>query len=87
MQACRKMENFSPNKYETVKSDVMFTRFLYAQLMNLRFSAPRNVGFSMPSSGSGQYKEFDMGMKLVCCKNLIYYTMSWIVTNCRFDVG
>ena len=65
MQACRKMETFSPQKYETVKSDVFFTRFLYAQLMNLRFSAPRNVGFKTPSPGSGHHRESDMGMKLV----------------------
>lgn len=65
MAACRSMATFSPLKYDLVKSGVSFTRFLYAQMVQLRFSAPRKVGFSLGSKSGVELREHDLGIKLV----------------------
>ena len=70
MQACRRMNYFSPHKHSSVLTGVKFTRCLYAKLLNQRFSCPRNSGFTMPPSSSQQHAACEMGMKLV---SLVYF--------------
>ena len=67
MAACRTMTHFSPLKYNMVKGGVYFTKFLYAQIMQLKFSAPRKVGFSVGSKVGSELLEHDLGIKLVSC--------------------
>ena len=66
MQACRRMNYFSPRKHSSVLTGAKFTKCLYAQLLNQRFSCPRNSGFNIPPpSSSQQHAVCEMGMKLV----------------------
>ena len=68
MQACRKMAAFSPLKHAAVTTEVRFTRLLYAQMLRSRFTGAKGAGFKVPGLQSAKFKEYDLGMKLVCIK-------------------
>ena len=63
MQRCREMSIFSKS-HRPLTVPVHFTRLLYAQFLQLRFAAPKNVGFAAPASLQ-QLRVRDLGMKLV----------------------
>ncbi|KAL6478331.1 hypothetical protein MHYP_G00141660 [Metynnis hypsauchen] len=62
LQACRTFRNFSPDT--RVLTSLMFTRCLYAQLMQQSFVPDRRSGYTLPPRSHPQYKAHELGMKL-----------------------
>ncbi|XP_051935704.1 protein ecdysoneless homolog [Hippocampus zosterae] len=62
LQACRNFKNFPPET--RVLTSVMFTRCLYAQLLQQQFVPDRRSGFTMPARSDPRYKAHELGMKL-----------------------
>ncbi|XP_022251288.1 protein ecdysoneless homolog [Limulus polyphemus] len=45
---------------------ILFTRCLYAQLLQQKYQPDRLVGWNLPPQNSPQFKAHDLGMKLAC---------------------
>ena len=73
MVYCRQLKHFSPSSHSCVMTEVKFTRYLYAQLLNERFNTPRNGGFTVPPVGNPRHKACDLGMKLVSSNKMVLF--------------
>ncbi|RXM35817.1 Protein ecdysoneless-like [Acipenser ruthenus] len=62
LQACRTFSTFPPET--RVMASVTFTRCLYAQLLQQRFSADRRSGFTLPPRSHPKFKAHELGIKL-----------------------
>uniref|UniRef100_A0A8C9RIA8 Ecdysoneless homolog (Drosophila) n=1 Tax=Scleropages formosus TaxID=113540 RepID=A0A8C9RIA8_SCLFO len=62
LQACRTFHTFPPDT--CVMTSVVFTRCLYAQLQQQRFTPDCRSGFKLPAPSHPQYRSYDLGMKL-----------------------
>ncbi|XP_029305328.1 protein ecdysoneless homolog [Cottoperca gobio] len=62
LQACRSFTTFPPDT--RVLTSVTFTRCLYAQLQQQRFTPDRRSGFTLTPDAHPQYKAQELGMKL-----------------------
>lgn len=51
---------------------VMFTRCLYAQLLQQQFTPDRRSGFTLPPHSDPQYRAHELGMKLVSYPDLLH---------------
>ena len=87
MQACQRMNYFSPHKHACVLTGVKFTRCLYAKLLNQRFSCPRNSGFSVPPTGNQRHAACEMGMKLVSIIIISSaFTLIFVIKTCGLEI-
>ncbi|XP_064173056.1 protein ecdysoneless homolog isoform X2 [Anguilla rostrata] len=62
LQACRTFQTFPPET--RVLTRVTFTRCLYAQLQQQRFTPDRRSCFTLPAPSHPQYRAHELGMKL-----------------------
>ncbi|XP_061084895.1 protein ecdysoneless homolog [Conger conger] len=62
LQACRTFQTFPPET--RVLTMVTFTRCLYAQLLQQRFTPDRRSGFTLPAPTHPQHRAHELGMKL-----------------------
>ncbi|KAM6916341.1 protein ecdysoneless homolog [Xenentodon cancila] len=62
LQACRNFKTFPPDT--RVLTSVTFTRCLYAQLQQQRFTPDRRSGFNLPPRTHPQFMAHELGMKL-----------------------
>ncbi|KAL4640975.1 hypothetical protein GN956_G11746 [Arapaima gigas] len=62
LQACRTFHTFPPDT--CVMTSVVFTRCLYAQLQQQRFTPDRRSGFKLPAPSHPEYRAHELGMKL-----------------------
>ncbi|MBN3285446.1 ECD protein, partial [Polyodon spathula] len=62
LQACRTFSIFPPET--RVMASVTFTRCLYAQLLQQRFTADRRSGFTLPPRSHPMFKAHELGIKL-----------------------
>lgn len=62
LQACRTFSTFPPET--RVMASVTFTRCLYAQLLQQRFTADRRSGFTLPPRSHPKFKAHELGIKL-----------------------
>ncbi|XP_043912028.1 protein ecdysoneless homolog isoform X2 [Protopterus annectens] len=62
VKTCSTFKTFLPET--RVMTLVTFTRCLYAQLLQQRFSPDRHSGYVLPSPSQNHYKAHDLGMKL-----------------------
>ena len=63
LRACRAMRFFPPET--CVKTSVVFTKTLYAQLVQQRYRPDVRTGWNIPAAGSEEFRAADVGMKLV----------------------
>lgn len=64
LKALRAMRHFPPET--RVMAEVCFTRCLYAQLRQQRFTPDRRVGWNMPPPHAPEFIAHDLGLKLAC---------------------
>ncbi|NXW42938.1 ECD protein, partial [Nyctiprogne leucopyga] len=62
LRACRSFQTFPPD--ERVMTVVIFTKCLYAQLVQQKFVPDRRSGYTLPLPSHPQYKAYELGMKL-----------------------
>ncbi|NXI70002.1 ECD protein, partial [Anseranas semipalmata] len=62
LRACRSFQTFPPE--ERVMTIVTFTKCLYAQLVQQKFTPDRRSGYTLPLPSHPQYKAYELGMKL-----------------------
>ena len=63
LRACRAMRFFPPET--CVKTSVMFTKTLYAQLVQQRYRPDVRTGWQVPPETDSGFRAADVGMKLV----------------------
>ncbi|XP_076324872.1 ecdysoneless cell cycle regulator isoform X2 [Tachypleus tridentatus] len=64
LKVCRSMRYFPPET--RIMREILFTRCLYAQLLQQNYQPDRLVGWNLPPQNSPQFKAHDLGMKLAC---------------------
>ncbi|KNC30799.1 SGT1-like protein ecdysoneless [Lucilia cuprina] len=65
MKACRSMRYFPPE--QRVRTNVCFTKCLYAMIMHSNYMPDRKIGWNLTGSPSSEeYKEDLLGIKLAC---------------------
>ncbi|KAI9361939.1 SGT1 protein-domain-containing protein [Pilaira anomala] len=70
MKACASMNVFSP--VNTVETTIRFTKTTYAQTISQKFYAPKP--FRLPAMNQKrQYKYAELGMKVACGLEMLYY--------------
>uniref|UniRef100_A0A670YMI6 Ecdysoneless cell cycle regulator n=1 Tax=Pseudonaja textilis TaxID=8673 RepID=A0A670YMI6_PSETE len=62
LKACRIFKTFPPET--RVMASVLFTKCLYAQLVQQTFVPDKRSGYSLPPRSHPQYKAYELGMKL-----------------------
>ena len=63
LRACRAMRFFPPET--SVKTSVVFTKTLYAQLVQQQFRPDARTGWKLPAQAESGFRPADVGMKLV----------------------
>ena len=63
LQACITFQRFRPGT--RVMREVMFTKCLYAQISQQKFTPDKRSGYTVPPSSSSKFKAYDLGAKLV----------------------
>ena len=69
LRACRAMRFFPPET--CVKTSVMFTKTLYAQLVQQRYRPDVRTGWQIPAAADPEFRAADVGMKLVSTTTLV----------------
>ncbi|KAI8512137.1 hypothetical protein Bbelb_087760 [Branchiostoma belcheri] len=64
MKACRTMKHFPTDT--CVKARVRFTRCLYSQLLQQRFTPDKRSGWTLPPPSHPDHPAWDLGVKLAC---------------------
>ncbi|XP_066292192.1 protein ecdysoneless homolog [Branchiostoma lanceolatum] len=64
MKACRTMKHFPTDT--CVKARVRFTRCLYSQLLQQRFTPDKRSGWTVPPPSHPDHSAWDLGIKLAC---------------------
>ncbi|KAM9324985.1 protein ecdysoneless homolog [Gastrophryne carolinensis] len=62
LKACRTFHHFLPET--RVFTSVLFTRCLYAQLIQQKFQPDKRSGYMLPAFSHPRYKAYELGMKL-----------------------